>query len=93
MGMSTNVVGFKPPDGKWKKMKAIYDACIDAGVYPPKQVEEFFGFEKPDSAGVEVELKKHTCCSEYKAEAQSGFEIDVTKLPADVKIIRFFNGW
>ena len=29
MGMSTRVEGFKPVDDKWRKMKAIHDACME----------------------------------------------------------------
>lgn len=32
MSMSLNVMGFKPPDEKWKQMKAAYEACCAAGV-------------------------------------------------------------
>ena len=31
--MSTlNIVGIKPPDEKWLKMKEVYDSCNKAGV-------------------------------------------------------------
>ncbi len=94
MGMSTNIVGFKPPDEKWRKMKAISDACLAAGVSRPPEVNEFFEYIKvPDGAGVQVELNSHECCREFKAAGKSGFEIDITKLPKDVTIIRFWNGY
>ncbi len=93
MGMSTNVCGFKPPDEKWKKMKAVYDACLQADTKVPKAVEDFFGYDPPDDAGVVVDLEKHACCQEYKEDAREGFEIDVTKLPKDVTLIRFYNSW
>ncbi len=93
MGMSTNVVGFKPPDKKWRDMKAVYDACHAAGVEAPDEVDEFFDGNPPDDSGVEVDLEDNECCSEYNEDSQSGFEIDVSKLPKDVTIIRFFNGW
>ena len=35
MSMSTHVVGFHPPDEKWKEMKAAWDACMAANVNPP----------------------------------------------------------
>jgi len=96
MGMSTHVVGFKPPDEKWKKMKAVYDACAAAKIVPPKEVGEFFGFNNPDENGVEVrenDLVKAGCLKPYATQGQSGFEIDITKLPKDVTIVRFFNSW
>lgn len=98
MGMSTHVEGFKPPDKKWLQMKTVYDACHDAGVDPPDEVSDFFEDGPPDAAGVRVELgsrygEKHECCTEYSDDAANGFEIDVTKLPKDVKIIRFYNAY
>lgn len=95
MGMSTHVVGIKPPDAKWKKMKAVWDACKSAGISVPDEVCEFFGNETPDPKGVVVELEKQGCVSKYNDadRTAAGFEVDVTKLPADVKIIRFSNSW
>ncbi|HEC72098.1 MAG: hypothetical protein ACTSW7_00740 [Candidatus Thorarchaeota archaeon] len=90
MSMSTHVVGFKPPDEKWKKMKDIWDACNVAAVPIPDEVNKFFGYSIPDSAGVEAEI-------EYRAyddgNGRDGFEVDIKKLPEDVTIIRFWNSW
>lgn len=93
MSMSTNVIGFKPPDEKWHKMKAVWDACVAAGIEAPKEVCKFFEYVGPDESGVEVELQDHDCCTEYLNDSENGFEIDVKKLPKDVTIIRFWNGW
>lgn len=90
MSHSLHVVGFKPPDAKWKKMKAAYDACVKAEIDPPKEVREFFGYDRPDDVGVTIELEEEDCCKEYNAEMVNGFEIDVKKLPKDVTIIRFY---
>ena len=54
MGMNTHISGFKPPDEKWKKMKAVMDACLRAGIPCPEEVRDFFGPEEPDKAGVLV---------------------------------------
>lgn len=93
MSMSTSVVGFKPPDEKWKEMKAIWDACDKAEIAIPDEVDEFFGGYDPDDRGVEVDLEDSPCCSVYAPEMKDGFEIDVTKLPKDVTIIRFWNSY
>jgi hypothetical protein len=96
MGMSTGVVGFKPPDAKWRKMKAAYDACSAAGVDPPPSVMEFFGGDSPDDAGVEVDRKALEECGAvvpYSANMQEGYEVYVDKLPKDVKVVRFYNSW
>jgi len=93
MSINTSVVGFKPPDEKWKEMKAIWDACDKVGVEIPKGVYEFFNGCEPDEVGVEVDIENTPCCSKYRPEMKTGFEIDITKLPEDVKIIRFVNSY
>lgn len=93
MSMSSHVVGFKPPDAKWKKMKKVYDACQEAGTDLPDDVDKFFNGEPPDDAGVEVDLEDHACCKPYGGDSSDGFDIDVTKLPKDVTIIRFYNSY
>lgn len=96
MGMSTHVVGFKPPDDKWRKMKAAYEACQMAGIDPPEEVEDFFDGEPPDDNGVEIDesaLAESGALREWKDEYREGFEIDVPKLPPDVTVVRFYNSW
>ena len=56
MSMSAHVVGIRPPDEKWKKMKAVWDACTMANTSIPQEVRDFFGCEPPDKAGVVVEV-------------------------------------
>lgn len=91
MSMSTSIVGFVPPDNKFKKMKAAYDACHKAGVEIPEEVSEFFQDEIPDDAGVSIDLEDHECVKEYSEDMVHGFEVDISKVPKDVKIIRFSN--
>lgn len=92
MGMSTHVVGIIPPDDVWKKMKAAYDSCVAAGVSIPGEVDQFFNGETPDPAGVVVELGA-PCVEKWSDDSRSGFEVDVTKLPPHVRIVRFYNSW
>lgn len=89
--MSTSVVGFRPIDEKWKQMKAVWDACESAGVDPPEEVAKFFEYCEPDNAGVEVSIRD--AATKWHNSYASGYEVDITKLPEGVKIIRFFNSW
>jgi hypothetical protein len=89
MGMSTHVMGFRPPNEKWKKMKKIWDSCQEAGVPVPKEVAKFFDDCEPDPAGVEVEIKTHT----YRDESRDGYEVHLAEIPKDVTLIRFFNSY
>ena len=90
MSMSTRVTGFTPPDETWQKMKAAWDACQFAGVPVPDEVEEFFGGEVPDPAGVEVSLPLRRWSG---GEAGAGYELDVAAIPPQVATIRFYNSW
>jgi hypothetical protein len=89
--MSTDyyVYGFRPPDEKFKKMAKVWNTCVEAGVAIPDEVADFFAGEAPDKAGVCVDLKKLPCCSVRKKDGEFGFDVDVSKLPKDVKIVRF----
>lgn len=89
MGMSTYVIGFKPPDETWDRMKAVWDACDKAGILPPREVEDYFEGETPDPAGVKAKIT----VVPYEGDAEEGFEIMVDDIPDDVKIIRFVNSW
>lgn len=96
MSMSTHVVGFKPPDEKWKKMKAIHDACKAAGVSRPDEVIDFFDGGEPEDCGVEAsqgDLLRCGALVPFKSDDHEGFTLHVDKLPADVKIVRFVNSW
>jgi hypothetical protein len=91
MGMSTYVQGYRPPDAKWQKMKAVFDACIEAKLEPPDEVQKFFGWERPDPSGVEVEIP-HTEYSD-RDTLREGIEIDVSQIPKGVTKIRFVNSY
>lgn len=92
MGMSTTVVGFRPADEQWQKMKAAWDACRAAGIEPPIEVVKFFDGEYPgDKPGQEVDLG--AAKREWGNEHSSGYEIDVETLPQGVRFIRFYNSW
>jgi hypothetical protein len=96
MSMSTHVVGFKPPDETWKKMKAVWDACTEAGIEAPEEVRGFFPGEEPTDSGVEVDqedLIYAGAIEKWSANWREGFEIIVEKIPPDVKIIRVYNAW
>lgn len=93
MGMSTHIIGFKPPNEKWKRMKAVWDTCRAAGIDPPKEVYDFFEGEPPDASGIPVDLEDYNCTMHYREDGNEGYEVHVTKLPLDVTVIRFYNSW
>jgi len=98
--MSTlRIDGIKPPDKEWLKMKTVYNSCNEAGVPVPGEVLDFFDNEPPDALGVLVPLAEQNdgdldeskpCVEKYDAEEMSyGMELDLAKLPKDIKILRF----
>lgn len=96
MGMSTHVIGYQPPDSEWRIKKNAWDACVAAGIAPPAELNEFFGWDEPDDHGREITEKDLINCGaleEWNDSYRKGFELDVEKLPPYVKIIRFYNAW
>ncbi len=95
MSMSTDVIGIKPPDETWKKMFKAWKACKEAGSEPPLAVSAFFNDEEPDPSGVLVDLHSSSKfgVKPYCVEGAEGYEVDLTKLPKDIKILRFINSW
>lgn len=96
MSMSTHVIGIKPPNEKWKAMKKIFDACSQASVAIPQEVQDFFEGISPDPAGVVVQedfLESIGAVTEYEGEEESGLEVHLDKLPKDIKVLRFTNSW
>lgn len=95
MGMSTHIKAFKAPDEKWEKMKAIHDACMAAKMEPPREVSEFFNWERPDEAGVTIDIEREwpDAVIEYNAESEQGYEVILDQLPDDVTSIRVYNSY
>lgn len=91
MGMSSHVVGIAEPDESWRKMKAAYDACLNARVEVPDEVLEFFGGEPPDDAGMEVSVQDSVIG--FSSEYRQGFTVDLKRLPPRIRFIRFYNSF
>lgn len=91
MSMSTDVYGIIPPDKKYARMKAIWDACSEAGIEYPEEVSEFFNWEEPCDKGTIIHLKEGV--SEYSGDAEDGMDVNLSKLPDGVKILRFVNSY
>ncbi len=89
MSMSTHVVGFRPPDEKYQRMRAVYEACERAGTSTPQEVLDFFEGEEPSDNGTILPIDS----IEYKGYMSEGLEVDITSLPKGVKVIRFYNSW
>lgn len=103
MGLSTYIIGIKPADEQWRQMKAVWDACNVVGIQPPTEVTDFFDDAPPNEKGVEVEInfnrydlkdkRNHPAVSFINDDGREFWDVDISKLPADVKIVRFVNSW
>lgn len=91
MGMRTHVYGVKPLDEKWKKMKKVYDSCIEANVEIPEEVDDFFEGEPPNEIGVEVDISNSL--EKYHEDMREGFIVNLKMLPKHVTKIVFYNSY
>lgn len=93
MSMNLHVVGFRAPDEQWKRMKDVYEACVEAGIEIPEVVNAFFEGEAPDVSR-EIELGDNLICTQkYNEEGRTGFVVDLQaaqKRYPGLKYIRFF---
>lgn len=89
--MNTHVVGYRPPDAKYQRMAAVYEACTRAGTSTPQEVLDFFEGEEPSEHGTIVEIES----SEYEDRRfpRNGREVDLTTLPKGVTVLRFYNSY
>lgn len=72
------------PDNKWKQMKKVYDACIEADVDIPTNVQVYFNYEAPNDIGIVLDLTEY-----FTSTLEKGLEINVEDIPENVKILRF----
>jgi uncharacterized protein YfbU (UPF0304 family) len=91
MSMITYVRGIIPADEKYKEMLSIYNACEKAQVTIPEEVMEFFNRGNPNPNGMEIEIKRSL--KEVHEDGCNGFIVDISKLPKNVKLIKFVNSW
>lgn len=89
MSMSTHVIAFRPPDEAWGRHKRVWDAREAAEVEVPTETMEFFNYEDPDDAGVEVSVPVRR----WVDVGRDGYELSVSDIPAGVTILRFYNAW
>lgn len=83
-----SIIGVVPNDDKWKKMKAVYDACIIAKTSLPDEVYDFFRGGKPDPNGNLIDLTDR--CVERDDDVNTkSLDLSVESIPTSVKNIKF----
>lgn len=101
MGMSTSIIGVRDLRQQFDKMWKAKEACEQAGIGYPEEVKKYFvdyiNESKPavESEMLHFDLKNTSGVTLYNNPdaASVGYEVDIRKLPKDVKIIRFYNSW
>ena len=90
MSMSFAVVGYAEADNEWLIKKAVWDVCDAARVDVPKEVLEYFDYQYPgDKPGMEIKITDAVKEFIDDESINSGYEVQLDKLPKNVKSIRF----
>jgi len=96
MSMSSHVTGVRDLDAKFAKMMRVKLSCEEAEVDYPQDVKDYFKYpdESEDYLRREMEDVDITdAVSNCGGDSTDGWEVDLSKLPSDVKAIRFENSY
>jgi hypothetical protein len=89
MSVDLNVTGFAAPDKKYKQMLNVLNACKEANIVIPDDVDMFFdGNYNPDPDGMEVSLGD--CITNDKSDWCNERIIDVSLIPSNVTHIKVY---
>lgn len=88
MSLTFGVEGIVPFDKKkHEAMKAVRDNCEKLGIEEPEEVFEYFDECDEDERGRKVDIEHEV--KNPKGSEYTYYEVEVCKLPPEVKIIRF----
>ncbi len=97
MSMFSSIKGVRDLDGKFAEMARIKDLCEDAGVSIPEEVMEYFGGRYREATSylrAKMEEVDISCAvTESHPDSTDLWEVDLKKLPSEVKAIRFTNSY
>ncbi len=102
MSMSTHVVGVRDLDGEFAKWAKIKEACDEAGSgYPQQMVEYFRRVSRMSPVEALEDLRREAqemnidaaVSRDPSRDSYDTWVVDLSKLPADVKAIRFSNSY
>lgn len=94
MSTQVTVTGFKPPGEEWRKMRAVYDVCMQANVPVPEEVLRFLERNPLSEDGVPVsedDLRQAGAVKDvYHTDIGviTALDIDPTKIPKDITFLR-----
>lgn len=93
MSMSTRIVGFVEPDADYQRKVAAWKACKAAGISPPPELDKLFDGAAPDDAGMEVKIADTAITRHSPYDCADAWDVDITKLPKGVRVVRFINSY
>ena len=104
MSISSNIIGVRDLRKEFDKMWDALQACKKAGVLFPKQVQKYFDLDGDEDRVLEdksyyegtkltFSLTGKPGVTTWDADMEEGYEVDLTKLPKDVKKIRFYTSY
>jgi len=96
MSMSSHIKGVRNLNGKFQKMMDIKLACEAAGSDYPKSVLEYFEYPGESEQFLKDEMSEvglGDAVREYSRDCCDYFDVDLSKISDEVKIIRFVNSY
>lgn len=102
MSMSMHVTAFRDMDGQFKRMLEIKNFCDAHEVSYPKEVTDYFGntvssldtdtslYEDFAEIDLDNQLREW---SDGHNGYRSGYEIDISDIPKEAKILRFYASY
>ena len=97
MSESISVTAFRDMDGEFQRMLEAKRYCEAHGFSYPKEVQDYFGGDveeaEDDLRDSMLEVPLGDIVQEYESEGSDGYEVDVTRLPKEVKTLRFSRSW
>lgn len=90
MSRTCSVTGYESgkETEKFKKFKAVWNACQAANIDVPDDVSEFFDYQDPNIFEFSV-IDISNAVNENSDDNGDNWDVDLTKLPPCVKLIRF----
>jgi hypothetical protein len=89
---------YAEPTEEWHTMKNAWDACTQAGVPIPAEIEKYFDHKEPNAAGRVIEIasmngtgnlqKPVPGVMPYKEDMEHGFDIELSRLPEGTHTLR-----
>lgn len=93
MGMNIGAYGIKPKTKEYEQKLQIYNLCKEQKVEIPEEIINFFDGD-PCKEGILVKLDDIEGALEYPEEDDCEIiQVDISKLPKEIKKIRFQIWW